>query len=239
MDCPSCKSPMMAEAFEHNLVGKVMLDICYSCSAIWFDHLESAQLSPGAIISLFKKIHDHRNDGRRLLAEDMACPICVRQLKLVHDLLRSGRFTYYRCPEGHGRLTSFFQFLREKQFIRSLTAGELNTLKAKVTQVRCSSCGAPIDVQRDTACSYCRSPISVLDAEAVEKTLNALSAKQRFRPSIDPAVLATTPVQIAQRSRPQGLTDTSLWGQSPLGFEFNVDLVTSSISALVGLLIDN
>jgi hypothetical protein len=38
---------------------------------------------------------------------------------------KAGRFSYWRCPDEHGRLTPFFQFLREKQFVRSLTPAEL------------------------------------------------------------------------------------------------------------------
>ena len=239
MDCPSCNLPMIAESFERHLVGAVTLDICYPCNAIWFDHLESAQLSPGSIIDLFKKIHAHRGDGRRVLSEDMACPTCARQLKLVNDLQRNGRFSYYRCSAGHGRLTSFFQFLREKQFIRSLTGAEIKELKAKVRRVRCSSCGAPIDIQLDTACNYCRSPISILDSDAVEKTLQALSANQRLRPHKDATVIQVSR-DSPQASHAQGRAGVAGGGlfTSPI-FQTTDDLVSTSISALVALLIDD
>ncbi len=79
------------------------------------------------------------------------------------------------------------QFLREKNFVRSLTAGEVERLKAHVAQVRCSSCGAPVDLAHDAHCGYCRAPIAILDAEAVRRTLSELDAAERKRHEIDPA----------------------------------------------------
>jgi Zn finger protein HypA/HybF involved in hydrogenase expression len=230
---------MAGENFERRLVGEVALDICYPCRAIWFDHLESAQLSPGGVIRLFKLIHEHRNDERRLLSERLGCPICAEPLGLVNDIQRSGRFTYYRCPAAHGRLTSFFQFLREKEFVRSLTAAEIATLRAKVTQVRCSSCGGPVDLQRDPVCPYCHSPISILDGDAVEKALADLEAKEHQRTAVDPTALthAMLDTQI-QRIRMQQL-ESRAYGPGRVdalpGAGDAIDLVTACISHLSDL----
>ena len=68
---------------------------------------------------------------------------------LTHDICKSGPLSYYRCPQDNGRLTPFFQFLREKQFLRVLTAAELASVRVK--QLQCSNCGAPIDLERSTA----------------------------------------------------------------------------------------
>ena len=231
---------MNEERFERHVVGQVKLDICYSCNAIWFDPLESNELTPGSIIELFRQIHRHRNDGRRLLSAKCSCPVCTRTLQNVNDLQRSGRFSYYRCPEGHGRLTSFFQFLREKQFVRSLTAVEISGLKAKVVQVRCSGCGAPIDLQKDSACSYCRSPISILDPDAVEKMLKELQDKEKRRLTVDSAGLGNPPVESKRSKRPSGLADPLFWtapGEPSYGS--GVDLLSASISALARALFDD
>jgi hypothetical protein len=240
MQCPSCSSPMNEERFERNFVGQVALDICYPCNAIWFDPLESSQLTPGSIIELFRQIHQHRNDGRRLLSSKSSCPVCARTLLLVNDLERSGRFSYYRCPEGHGRLTSFFQFLREKQFIRSLTAIELSGLKAKAVQVRCSSCGAPIDLQKDTACSYCGSPISVLDPDAVEKMLQELQDKEKLQLTPDPAGVGNRPADTGRSKRPSGFADPLFWTvPAASSHGSGVDLLAASISSLARALFDD
>jgi Zn-finger nucleic acid-binding protein/uncharacterized Zn finger protein (UPF0148 family) len=240
MQCPSCSSPMNEERFERNVVGQVALDICYPCNAIWFDPMESTQLTPGSIIELFRQIHQHRNDGRRLFSEKSSCPVCTRTLQLVNDLERSVRFSYYRCPEGHGRLTSFFQFLREKQFVRSLTAVELSGLKAKVVQIRCSSCGAPIDLQKDTACPYCRSPVSVLDPDAVDKMLQQLQYKEQHRLMPDPANPGNRPVDTGRGTRPSGFADPFIWtGPAESSSGLGVDLLAHSISSLARALFDD
>jgi hypothetical protein len=176
---------MRRQSFERKPVGQVDLDLCFDCHAIWFDQYESAQLTPGAVLELFRLIHEHHAPPRAV-ADHLRCPMCRGALQLTHDIQRTNRLAYYRCPEAHGRFTTFFQFLREKNFVRSLTAAEINRLSVHVTQVRCSGCGAPVDLARDSQCGYCRSPISILDAEAVRKTLAELGEQEKRRKTIDP-----------------------------------------------------
>jgi hypothetical protein len=161
--------------------GEVIIDVCWDCHALWFDRYESSSLAPRSVIDLFRLIHEHRGKPARALADRMGCPHCRAGLAVTQDVQRANRFTYHRCPNGHGRLTTFFQFLREKQFVRSLTQPEIDGLRATVKQVRCSGCGAAVDLARDAACAYCRSPVSVLDAAAVEKALASLTEAERRR----------------------------------------------------------
>jgi hypothetical protein len=151
--------------------GSVALDLCYPCQGIWFDAFESAQIAPAGIIDLFKVIHAHRDDPRRQLAAKPRCPRCQETLVAGLDLARGGRFTYHRCPEQHGRFTAFAQFMIEKGFVRQLAPAEVRQLAAKVVSVHCTGCGAPIDIRTESACPHCGSPISILDAEAVDKAL--------------------------------------------------------------------
>jgi len=172
--------------FERKPHGKVELDLCFACHAIWFDQYESTTLTPGAVLELFRVIHKHHDQPPRPLADAMKCPACRVTLALTHDIQRTNRIAYYRCTGAHGRLTTFFQFLREKNFVRDLTKGEIETLKATVKQVRCSSCGAPVNLGKDPSCGYCRAPISILDADAVRKTIAELDAAERGRNLGDP-----------------------------------------------------
>lgn len=167
--------------------GQVELELCFACHAIWFDQYESAQLTPGAVLELFGQIHEHHDQPPRPLGERLGCPRCRKALRHTQDVQRSNRISYYRCVEGHGRLTTFFQFLREKNFVRSLTNAEVDRLKVHVAQVRCSSCGAPVDLARDAHCGYCRAPISILDAEAVRRTIAELGQAERAGRQVDPA----------------------------------------------------
>jgi hypothetical protein len=177
---------MQRRTFARKALGHVDLDMCFPCHAIWFDPYESTALTPGAVIALFREIQSHPEQPPRPLAERCRCPKCRKVLVLAHDLQRANRITYYRCADGHGRLSTFVQFLREKSFVRSLTAGEIDQLRVHVAQVRCSSCGAPVNVERDAQCGYCRAPIAILDADAVKRTLAELDAAERSRQRVDP-----------------------------------------------------
>jgi ssDNA-binding Zn-finger/Zn-ribbon topoisomerase 1 len=235
--CPGCGAAMQPEHFERSAGGELEIDICYACRAIWFDHMESAQLAPGGTIELFRKIHEHRGDGYHALPARMPCPRCHEALKLTNDIVKTGRVSYYRCGANHGRLTTFFHFLREKKFVRNLTPKELNTIKAKMAEVRCSGCGGPVDIQHDTACGYCRAPLSVLDAQAVEKALAELGERRAH--GSDPAQVAAAMHQALMvepwRARERERKAAGIRGD--LSPEVTTDLVLGGISALVSVLL--
>ncbi len=184
--CPSCSAPMGRQRLARRPEGELEVDTCHGCHLLWFDPFESTALTPGAVMELFRQIHENHATPPRPVAEKTRCPHCRTQLALTHDLQRTNRITYHRCPSGCGRLTTFYQFLREKEFVRSLTGPEIARLRAQVTQVRCSSCGAPVDLEGD-ACAHCRAPISILDADAVAKTLAQLSRAEATPRTVDPA----------------------------------------------------
>ncbi|MBI3716843.1 MAG: hypothetical protein HY255_12695 [Betaproteobacteria bacterium] len=172
---------MEALSFASSYGTPVEIDACWSCQSIWFDNFESVALSPQSVIDLFRRIHDARDLPRRTLSMRCNCPRCDSVLANTRDMVKAGQFSYYRCPRDHGRLISFTQFLLEKSFVRALNPAEVSSLAAKVRQIRCSSCGAPIDLQKDTACTHCGSPISVLDDQAVEKALKDYEERAAHR----------------------------------------------------------
>jgi len=188
---------MQRRAFDRRPDGRVDIDLCFTCRGIWFDPYESTQLAPGAVIELFRVIHE-QPDEPRPLGERLPCPRCQRALAITHDLQRTTRFTYYRCTSGDGRFTTFYQFLREKQFVREMTPAEISRLKAQVAQVKCSSCGAPIDLARDSQCRYCHMPLAILDPEAVRKALADLGQAEHQRRQVDPTAPMEAQLQ-AQR----------------------------------------
>lgn len=184
--CPGCAQPMMRKSFARKPHGAIELDLCFNCHGIWFDQYESAQLTPGAVMDLFRAIHEHHDQPPRPLGKSMRCPKCRDRLTLTHDVQRTNRISYYRCPRGDGRLTTFFQFLREKNFVRTLTRPEVAQLRVTISQVRCSSCGAPVELGGASACGYCHAPISILDADAVKRNLAELSAAEQKARHYDP-----------------------------------------------------
>jgi Zn-finger nucleic acid-binding protein len=191
--CPNCRQPMQTQSLEKHGKGAVQLDLCFACAGIWFDHLESVQLAPSAVIELFKEIYAHRDQAPRPQATRQTCPRCRDTLVLSFDVSKTGQFSYFRCPRGDGRFTPFFQFLREKQFVRNLTELELRHLRSQIRQIRCSECGAPIDLEHDSVCKFCRAPVSFLDAEAVEKAVHMWSSAADRRPvALTPTALGDT-----------------------------------------------
>jgi len=138
---------------------------------------------------LFAAINDMRPSERQPVPAHLPCPRCNAALELTHDQTPIAHFSYYRCPFRHGRFTPFFQFLREKSFIRTLPPADLERLKAHIKVIHCSSCGAPVDLARETTCSYCHAPISVLDPDAVQNALADYRAQETARRTIDPVAL--------------------------------------------------
>ena len=166
----------------------VVIDLCQACQAFWFDGLESLQLEPASVLELFRIVGEAGGGVRAPLSGDARCPRCDVQLIQTFDRQRQSKFEYRRCPAGHGRLTSFFNFLREKDFIMPLSAAQIEELRRNLRSINCSNCGAPVDLAKGTACAHCQSPLSMLDVGQAEALMAALRAKSAPR-DVDPALL--------------------------------------------------
>jgi hypothetical protein len=199
---------MQFRDLERNDHGTVRVDLCFDCAGIWFDKLASVQLAPAAVIELFKEIHAHQTSSPHPVAPRLSCPRCAGSLELGYDLAKTGRFSYFRCLKGDGRFTPFMQFLREKQFVRDLTEAELQQVRSKVRQILCSECGAPIDLEHETACRYCHAPVSFLDPTAVDRAVALWSHAEERRcaaPSRESVANALQMVQHDSSQRPAAL----------------------------------
>jgi hypothetical protein len=158
-----------------------------ACQAFWFDKYESLKLSPASILQLMKLIGEHSGGSPAVISTTLPCPRCSANLQLTNDMQRNTRFSYWRCGKEHGKLIRFFDFLKEKNFIRPMPAVEIEELKKNVRTVNCSNCGAPIDLMASSACTHCGSAISVLDMNQAQQTLAQLQKAAEPRP-IDPAL---------------------------------------------------
>src|SRR2546427_9710127 len=112
MQCPGCAAPMTALTLDGHLGTKVELDLCAACQVIWFDHLESLRLSPGATLSLFRMIGERKQSSPPPLNDPLKCPRCGLRLLLTNDRQRNTPFRYRRRVREHRRPTPFFAFLR-------------------------------------------------------------------------------------------------------------------------------
>lgn len=223
---------MQALDLERRAVGSLVVDLCELCQALWFDPMESPQLSPKATLELFRAINDARPEEHTTLPRFMTCPRCDTPLAQTQDLQHTTRFSYYRCPRGHGRLTPFFQFLREKNFIRPIPKEDLERLKSLVRIIRCSSCGAPIDLSKSTACEFCRAPIAILDPEAASRAVRELTtAEATVSTPMDDAARAAAGVMAAAQFERALAREQAVRQQG-----FAVDLVEIGLSALAAVL---
>jgi len=197
MTCPNCSREMTQQILAGHLGSSVTLDLCVECHVFWFDLHESIQLTPASTLKLFRLIGEEASSERRALAAGAKCPRCGLTLKDVHDLQRTTKFQYRRCPREHGRLTTFFDFLREKNFIKPMSPEQIAELRRNIDTVNCSNCGAAIDLTRDTACGHCGSALSVLDANQAQTLVAELRAADRSGQPVDP----TLPLRLEQARR--------------------------------------
>jgi hypothetical protein len=166
----------------------VTINICRPCQNFWFDAHESLSLTPGSTLTLFRLIGEHDTRDSRPRIEWPACPRCRSRLQQVHDMQRTTRFEYLKCPHGHGRLTTFFNFLREKDFIRPLTAAQIAQLRENVQTVNCSNCGGAVDLSQGGRCEHCGSPLSMLDLKQAHAMVAQLREADKERTTVDPAL---------------------------------------------------
>lgn len=210
----------------------LVLDLCFPCGALWFDGFESLLLAPGAILTLFTLIHAHRAEQQNRPLARPACPRCRAGLLETHDRQRHVAFRYWRCPGEHGRLTTFVEFLREKDFVRPLAPAEHAELAAHLRTVRCDACGAPVDLARGSTCAYCRAPVSTLDPANVERVVRELQAAEEKRHTVDPAL----PAHLLMDRIAVDDFFRRVQHESQGGLDLGVDLVGAGIGAVLGML---
>ncbi len=209
--CPSCRAPMQAHVLPSVAGGTVELDLCFECHGLWFDPQENLKLSPAAVVALFGLLHTHRDAVRQPLALKMDCPHCSRALAQGFDVVKSGRYITYRCPQRHGRFSAFSSFMIEKGFVRQLTRPEIDDMAQRVAVIYCTSCGAPVDIRKDHACPHCRSAFSLLDPKAVERALQGYAKATRHEGALKIPDLADALVMV-ERDRLQAQRDAKSSG---------------------------
>ena len=208
----------------HGSLRPIEITACAPCHLFWFDKAESIRLTPRSVLDLFQYI-GKAGAPRKPLATTFGCPVCATALAHTQDLQRTTRFTYWRCRNDHGRLITFHQFLREKNFIRAPSTAELAKLRATVRQIACSQCGAPVDLANDNACKHCGAAVALIDPEGVAKALRELAVGVSIRAPSEPDAMRATlsDAQIdaifdLQRGRPsEGNDDLVAIGAAAIG----------------------
>jgi hypothetical protein len=187
MTCPACQSVMTEHSFEGHYGRTVLLDLCAGCNGLWFDAMESHQLTPGATLRLFRQMGQAVSQASRPIGARKPCPRCGRPLTRALDKQRSTTFEHFRCPDGHGRYMTFVSFLRAKNFVRDLTPAEVHELRRHIQQVTCASCGGAVDITKESACPYCRAPLAMIDPDQLKTTVAELEISEAKRRQVDPS----------------------------------------------------
>ena len=228
MNCPNCSMPMTSMSLGAHLSGPLEIELCTACQAFWFDKYESLKLSPASILQLMKLIGEHSGSAPQIISKALLCPRCSGHLLPTNDIQRTTRFSYWRCGNEHGKFMRFFDFLKEKNFIRPMPAADIDELKKNVRTVNCSNCGAPIDLTAASACMHCGSAISMLDMNQMQQTLAQLQKAAEPRP-IDPML----PLELARAKwdveRSFGSMDS---GQGSRGTDLSSVLVQEVLTAV-------
>ena len=235
MNCPRCSKPMQSELLDGHLGREVGVDLCGSCQSVWFDARENLQLTPGATLSMFRLI------GERVARpafddRDIAkCPRCRAQLRRTRDMQRATRFEYFRCPNEHGRLITFFDFLKEKDFVKPLTSQQIAELRKNVQSVNCSNCGGPVDLAKGSDCGHCGSPLSMLDLHQAERLVAQLREADRTDKPIDPAL----PLALARARREADAAFQGVPANATLDDGWPLDLVGAGLTTLFKIIKSN
>lgn len=236
--CPSCRQPTEIRRFAASDGGTLELDLCFACQGMWFDPQENTRLSAAAVVELFQLLHEHSGDAHHPLAERLQCPRCHKALVKGYDMAQGGRYVTYRCAARHGRFSTFGSFMVEKGFVRHLSKVEIEALAKRVGTINCTNCGGTVDIRNEHACPYCRSAISLLDPEAVDKALarHSRTAAQRTEPaqSASPDRLADALVALERNRAQEERARQREWLEGRRGDRF--DLVTAGIELVWSLL---
>jgi len=161
--CPQCRQTMTHLALQGHGAQPVVVDHCPGCRLVWFDALESVNLSGLGWIRLLRELQRGvSGDPAAPRRPTLQCPVCGAALKEVHNATRFGRFPVLECPQHHGYLHGHSGMLAERGLVRPLLGPERRALTEEQRTINCLNCGAGCDGSRDE-CSYCGTPLVVID----------------------------------------------------------------------------
>lgn len=170
----------------------VEVDHCGACRLLWFDTLESVNLSGLGWTRALRELQHGAGQAPPPRPEALPCPLCRSPLKPVHNATRYGRFPALECPQRHGHLHGHAGMLAERGLVRPLLPPERQALAQEKRALHCLNCGAPADGGGDT-CRWCQTPLLVLDLPRLAHALRQRSGQWSDSPRPD----AATPMRWA------------------------------------------
>lgn len=161
---------MRALALRAHYGQPLEVDLCESCRLVWFDGLESVQLSGPSWIELLLALEDRDSPMSLPAIERLGCPRCSKPLGESFNQTRWGRFRSHGCPAGHGWLQPQTQLLSERGLLRPPTRGERVAMAAEHRPWNCLNCGAPT-AGDGAGCAHCGTPLLLFDLPRLAASL--------------------------------------------------------------------
>ncbi len=164
--CPNCTRPFTQVSVTGHYQKKVELDVCEACNFIWFDDLESVQLSGAGVLDLLNVMAGAQTTPLQPLKNSLECVQCRAPLKRAANIVLHGRSMHLECADRHGTLQSFALFLSERGLVRPLLPIDLPG-DGSTEPLECLNCGAPVRYGEHQECGHCQSPLFTLDVDRV------------------------------------------------------------------------
>ena len=177
---------MQEASFDAHLERRVQIDICHACQSFWFDVYESATLTPGATLSLFRIIGEkiaQTSASRRRPGQvsPVQGPSAPHARHAADDEVRVSELSARARPAD-----DLLRLSPREGLHPPADAEQIEDLRRNVQSVNCANCGAPVDVTVGAACAHCASPLSMLDLKQAERLVEQLQKAEigRSRGSI-------------------------------------------------------
>lgn len=198
------------------------------CAPGWFDAFESVQLTPGGTLALFREV---TGAGATPASTTHAVSALHARAARHARSAACNSIPLLAVSPWPRALHAFRSVPAREDFIRPLSAAEIERLRSHIRTIRCSGCGAPVDLARDMVCRYCSAPIEALDPAAIEIAVQRLDNAERKRGEIDVDKLADA---LLMRYSRKGADDAFALTIESVGFDLigtGIDVVLSAIDA--------
>lgn len=165
LQCSMCEHALELRFAGTALGTPLRLHLCPECDGTWLPSAHLPRLSATALQALVLEVrrrgHRPAKPGQR---PEPLCPVCHEGMRFMHLSFATsaedgGQDESFRCQE-HGSFRTFVQFLIASGVLKPLSGPELERLKQKVAEVRCSHCGAMVVLAQGSRCHFCEAPVS-------------------------------------------------------------------------------
>lgn len=179
MACGNCGAALRVLQLAGHYGTTVEIDLCEPCHLVWFDVVESAQLSGPGLLDLIAAMAAAQTLAHLPLRPDTSCPRCRGRLRTVHNRTRWGPSLQIECVRHHGAWQTFAQFLSEKGLLRAMSSADRARALQRDGVLHCVNCGGEV-AAGDQVCRWCTSVPALVDVARLARALDPEGATLGF-----------------------------------------------------------